>query len=324
MNFRSVADLNHAIVSGLVRLPRDIDVIAGIPRSGMLAANLVALHLNLPLTDLSGLIDGRLMHSGKRCSGHGARIPERAKVLVVDDSVWSGAALQQARQRIAEANLPYDIRFAAVYCRAGTERQVDFCFESITGIRVFEWNVMHHDWLLSQTCMDIDGVLCVDPTDEENDDGPRYAAFLRDALPNQLPSVPVRWLVTCRLEKYRAQTEDWLHRHGVQFGELVMMDLPDAKTRRAAGNHAGFKAEVYRSKGAELFIESDERQAQEIASISGLPVLCLTTRQMAYPDTLSYLPANAERRVRQLARKVKKLPERVARRVLKFDPPRGR
>lgn len=324
MNFRSVADLNHAIVSGLGRLPRDIDVIAGIPRSGMLAANLIALHRNLPLTDLSGLIDGRLMQSGKRGAGHGGRIPNGAKVLVVDDSVWSGAALQQAKERIAAANLPYDLRFAAVYCREGKESLLDFHFESIAGMRVFEWNVMHHRALLDQTCMDIDGVLCADPTHDENDDGPRYARFLRDAKPHQLPSVPVRWLVTCRLEKYRAHTEDWLRRHGVEFGELVMMDVPDAKTRRALGNHAQFKAEVYRRTGAELFIESDERQARDIASLSGLPVLCLTTRQMEYPDALSYFPANANRRVRQLVRRIRSFPARVARRVLKFDPPRQR
>ena len=49
---------------------------------------------------------------------------------------------------------------------------------------------MHHLWLAS-ACVDIDGVLCIDPTAEENDDGPRYREFLSCAKPLYLPTVPV-------------------------------------------------------------------------------------------------------------------------------------
>ena len=65
MNYRSVNDLNHCIVANLHRLPRDIDLVVGIPRSGVLAASLIALHLNLPLVDLDGFIEGG-KHDGKK------------------------------------------------------------------------------------------------------------------------------------------------------------------------------------------------------------------------------------------------------------------
>jgi hypothetical protein len=94
-----------------------------------------------------------------------------------------------------------------------------------------------------------------------------------------LPSVPVGWLVTSRLAKYRTLTEQWLAKHGVRYRELVMMDLPD-KTARQKQSHGAFKASVYRSTGADLFIESDPLQSIEIANLTGQPVFCMKTREM--------------------------------------------
>jgi uncharacterized HAD superfamily protein len=123
--------------------------------------------------------------------------------------------------------------------------------------------------------MDIDGLLCVEPTPEENDDGNRYEQFLRQAYPFHIPTVPVATLVSSRLEKYRAQTEDWLGRHGVQYGELCLLDLPSAAERRRLQAHVPFKAAVYRSKSsASLFLESDLAQAEAIAQRSGKAVIC--------------------------------------------------
>ena len=50
-----IAQLDDAVVSWLADLPRDVDIVAGIPRSGLLVANLLALHLNVPMTDIAGL-----------------------------------------------------------------------------------------------------------------------------------------------------------------------------------------------------------------------------------------------------------------------------
>ena len=72
MNFRTVGQMSACIARNLDKLPRDIDVIVGVPRSGSLAANLLALHMNLPLTDVQGLLEGKLMDGGSRLRG---RIP---------------------------------------------------------------------------------------------------------------------------------------------------------------------------------------------------------------------------------------------------------
>ena len=46
MNYRNIDDLNHCILQHLSILPRDFDLIVGVPRSGMFPANLLALYLN--------------------------------------------------------------------------------------------------------------------------------------------------------------------------------------------------------------------------------------------------------------------------------------
>ena len=40
IEYRSIADMNNIIVKNLQKLPHDIDLVVGIPRSGLLPANL--------------------------------------------------------------------------------------------------------------------------------------------------------------------------------------------------------------------------------------------------------------------------------------------
>lgn len=71
--------------------------------------------------------------------------------------------------------------------------------------RVFEWNVLHHP-VLNDACVDIDGVLCRDPTPAENDDGRKYREFLSTVEPTIVPGQRIGHLVTSRLEQYRPKT----------------------------------------------------------------------------------------------------------------------
>lgn len=287
MNYRSVADLNSDIRQWIPDLPSDLDLIAGIPRSGLLAATLLAVHLNLPITDVKGLCEGRIIRAGSRlASAKAVHSAERLKVLILDDSVNTGTQMQEVQSRLALADLEHELLYGAVYVTPRGHRYVDYWREIVDRPRVFEWNLMHHKFL-SESCVDIDGVLCRDPTPDENDDGERYREFLISVDPWIVPSRRIGWLVTCRLEKYRKLTEAWLESQGVEYEHLIMMDLPDKETRVALGNHASFKADVYRSTEARLFIESSSRQAREIAEQAGRPVYCLETVEMIHPGTVS-------------------------------------
>lgn len=304
MNYRSLADLNDAIVSNLHRLPRDIDLVVGIPRSGLLAANLLSLATNLPLTDLESFLEGRIYPSGR--TKHTARLErslaDMRRILVLEDSISSGEAMRQARDKVAAAGLRAEILFAAVYGIESSHPEADFVFEQVKLPRVFQWNVMHHI-MLEQSCVDIDGVLCLDPTEQENDDAHAYRRFLSDAIPLHATSRRLGWLVTSRLEKYRDLTEAWLERQGIEYGELVMLDLPSKEERQRLGMHGRFKADFYRKSDATLFIESEAGQARTIARRSGKPVLCLETHQMHLPEPMS--PAAIQQQMRNLPTRLK-------------------
>ena len=145
---------------------------------------------------------------------------------------------------------------------------------------MFQWNYLNGNWI-NKSCFDIDGVLCVDPTEEENDDGEKYKAFLRSAKPLFIPKFKIHTLVTSRLEKYRSETELWLKEHDVDYGNLIMLNLPSKEERIRQNAHAKFKAETYaKLKDTILFVESERNQAIEIAQITGKPCICVSSDEL--------------------------------------------
>jgi adenine/guanine phosphoribosyltransferase-like PRPP-binding protein len=243
MNYRSLSDLYRTILENLHRLPNDIDLVVGIPRSGLLAANMFSLISNIQITDIDSFLEGRLLSSGisKRTDRLNRNFSEMRRVLVLDDSIHTGAAMSKARARIAASGLEKNVLFAAVYGDKKEHPEVDLVFEQVKQPRCFQWNFMHHAQL-AKACVDIDGVLCADPTDQENDDGEAYRRFLNEAVPLYTTSRRIGWLVTSRLEKYRDLTEAWLSRQGIEYDKLVMLDLPSKEERQRLGVHGSFKA----------------------------------------------------------------------------------
>jgi uncharacterized HAD superfamily protein/hypoxanthine phosphoribosyltransferase len=283
MNYRSFADLEASIAANLWKIPADTELIVGIPRSGLLPATMLALHLNRPLADLDGWLEGRVLSSGYRLQEEPIAVDEFSKIVVVDDSVRTGREMRRTRKRIEEAGLSAMVTYVAIYVNEERCREVDIYFEVCPAPRVFAWNLMHRP-MLAEACVDIDGVLCVDPTEDQNDDGPNYLNFLETAQPLLLPTWEIGSLVTCRLEKYRPQTEKWLLAHGVKYRELIMWKLESKAERVASGGHAAFKASVYRARpNARFFIESSARQGQEIANLTCRPVICVETQKVCLP-----------------------------------------
>jgi uncharacterized HAD superfamily protein len=141
--------------------------------------------------------------------------------------------------------------------------------------------VLNHT-ILEKSCFDIDGVLCVDPSSEQNDDGPKYREFILNAKPLFIPGATIGALVTSRLEKYRPETEEWLKKNNIRYKELYMLDLPDMAARQKANSHGSFKASVYKSNAFKLFVESEPRQAAEINRLTGKPVLCTLDFEMVF------------------------------------------
>src|SRR3954454_22361303 len=260
MLFRSYADLATDVAAWADELPRTFDLVVGVPRSGLVPATMLALQLGLPLTDIDAFEAGQVYSGGARLretqSGNG----HFKHALVVDDSIATGRAMREAKERLPGGSTAEQVGFGVVYATPDTTASVDYFHAALRLPRIFEWNVLQHR-LLNDCCMDIDGVLCRDPGALENDDGPAYLEFMQSVPPRHVPKSEVGWLVRSRLERYRPQTEAWLAQHGIRYKHLIMHPAATGAERVAAGDHAVRKAETYKQTDAFLFIESDVKQA---------------------------------------------------------------
>lgn len=277
MKFVTYTELNQDIIENLYKLPQDIDLIVGVPRSGIMVASIIALYLNKPLTDLDNFLNMKIYSTGttKNTKNIITNIEQVKRILVVDDTVSSGKALQEVKQKINHANINIPAYYFSPYTRTESVNLVDSFIKIIDDKRVFEWNYIHNN-LLEHACVDIDGVLCVDPSEHENDDGVNYINFLLTAKPKLIPTKKIGYIVTSRLEKYRKETEEWLQKNHIEYGKLIMMNLSTAEERRRLGNHGEFKATIYKKlKDAYWFIESDLKQAEIIYQYTGKGVFCV-------------------------------------------------
>lgn len=272
MNYVSFSDLNTIILKNLHKIPHDIDLIVGIPRSGMIPANLIALYLNKPFTDIDSFIEGRIYGCGQRGEINENRIIH--KVLIVDDSIMWGSALNRVKEKLTPVIRNYDITYCAVIANEKSRTLVDIFLSIVPQPRIFQWNILHHPTILQKSCYDLDGVLCEDPP--LDDDGPIYTEYIKNAIPKFIPSVPIDTIVTCRLEKYRAATEEWLTKNNVKYRQLIMLNMKSKKERLAWNKHGQYKGDEYKKNtNASLFVESSLTQAKIIAKVSRKPVFCI-------------------------------------------------
>lgn len=272
IEYRSVNDLIELINSNIQKLNfLDIGLVVGIPRSGMLPATYISLVLNKPLTDINSFLDNKTIGSGNRFKN--LQI-ENKNVLVVDDSISTGSAIKEVKEKLKEKESNWNIKYLTIYSRKKSSNLIDLYFEEIEGDRIFEWNLFQHANILKRSCIDIDGVLCRDPKPEENDDGEKYRNFLLNAEPKFIPQVKIKTIISCRLEKYRKETVEWLSKHNIQYDNLIMLDLPDKQSRIKWGKYGEYKGEEYKKSEYVLFVESSLKEAKKIKEITGKTVFC--------------------------------------------------
>lgn len=290
MKFVTLAELAGTIRKNVHKIPHDVDFVIGVPRSGVIAAGIIAEFLNAPLIDVDSFAKfGALPTGGRRSRFHRRPVTERSRVLVVDDTIFHGWSLRETKNKLAPfaRKFGYEFVYLAVFLE-GPNDGVDIWLEdlrrytdSYTTFVLYEWNIFHHVPKLMGECIyDIDGVLCLDPPDERS--GQPYLDYLPNAVPLFTPTVKVGELVTYRLEKYRELTEWWLYSQGVKYGALTMFPAKSYDERAGMGiSPAAFKADIYRLRPwAKLFVESDDRQAREIYGLAGKPVYSVETNKI--------------------------------------------
>jgi uncharacterized HAD superfamily protein len=281
----------------------------------MLVADLIGLYLNLPICDIDSFCEGRFYQTGStRKQENWIKSLSQAKhVLVVDDSISTGDAMKEVKAKLKHRFDNIKFNFCAIYALPLTSKHADIYFATCNQPRMFEWNYMHH-WGLGHACVDIDGVLCEDPTHIESLSDSKYANFLINAIPKFIPTQKVHSLVTCRDEKYRTETENWLSKYGVEYEQLIMLD--DVRRKKSNGNtdYGKYKGEFYKSTNCFIFIESNYEQAVEICKVSGRQVFCVGTRKLITPDNvISHisiiqrdLRITVKRAIKKIVRKLRK------------------
>jgi adenine/guanine phosphoribosyltransferase-like PRPP-binding protein len=268
------------ILNLIAKIPPDITAIAGVARSGLSAATMFSMYLHLPMVTIRQTM-GDVVQTGNgwRLGGSRHVNPRTEKILVVDDTVMTGNSLKAIKPLIDRefGNAVY----AAVYVNPKALQKPDIWSVDLPWPHILEWNVFN-SILSPSAAMDFDGILCHDCPPGSDDDGPKYLEFIRNAKPLYMPRrCPIPLIVTARIERYRADTEDWLRRHGIRWNRLVMHPAATLAERRR-DNIAAYKARHYAAWAAKhkatpgpiIFFESEDGQAREIAKLSKLLTIC--------------------------------------------------
>jgi len=278
------------ILNLIAQIPHDVTAIAGVARSGLSAATMLSMYLHLPMVTIRQTM-GDVVQTGNgwRLGGSKHVNPKTEKILVVDDTVMTGNSLKAIKSLIDRefGNAVY----AAVYVNPKATRKPDIWSVDLPWPHILEWNVFN-SILSPASAMDFDGILCHDCPPGSDDDGPKYLDFICNAKPLYTPRrCPIPLIVTARIERYRAETEDWLRRHGIAWHRLVMHPAATLAERRR-DNIAAFKARYYAewaakhraTPGPHLFFESEDQQARQIAIRTGLLSICPHTAGVYGPQ----------------------------------------
>lgn len=246
--------------------PNSYDVIAGIPRSGLLVANLIGLKLGKPLTTpelfcrghywKSKIIDKKAQHKN---------------ILLVDDSITSGKAMEENLQLLRSHCGSLNITKAALIATEDSKALVDLYYKIIPHPRIFEWNLMHAK--KGKLVSDLDGVICENCPSGVDSDEKLYTEWIKIAKPYLVPAFEIDAIVSSRLEKYRSDTEKWLSNHGVRYKELFLWDVQSKQERY--GKHAQHKIEVLSRIKPDMFWESSLAETNQIWRATKIPTICI-------------------------------------------------
>lgn len=257
MQYRSLNNLTTAIRAHLHEIPK-VDVVVGIPRSGMIAASIIATMSDQRLAGANELIEKAWRSSLH--SGRWTAVVSADSILLVDDSISGGETMTRVLADLHTACPNAKITTLACY-RKPWSPAVDISFETVEAPRVFEWNWYRHPFVKTAV-LDIDGVISTQT----------YPGQRELGKPLFIPKYKVLALATGRREEERAGTEAWLSRHNVHYEKLFMSTelwhAPATKIR------------AIQETGVNWMVESGPKQAKHIAEYTRKSVLCIDSSTM--------------------------------------------
>lgn len=250
------------------------DVIVGIPRSGMLVADLIASKLGKPLSTPSQMMQGYCYRPGDR--GFPSKAPPLRRILLVDDSAISCRTMQKVNEELEKALPGVQIDCGALIVTKNSRELVD-CYGRICPVhQIYEWNMM--TLKRGITGMDMDGVICEDCPGVSQVTETDYVHWMQTAKPYLIPNYRIDYIISNRLEKFRVITEDWLRKHEVEFDRLILFPSHDMNDR--IGHEAENKIRQLLIYKPEIFIESNVDEAEQIWKGTKIPVISIRMMKM--------------------------------------------
>lgn len=293
--YRTYDQFVRDIADNLYKVPRNIDLVLAIPRSGLIPATMISQYLNINTMVVQRFCE--LVEAGKDIKTefyHGRRPcddkREIKNVLVVDDTIYNGSSKLKWKERFnQDCYKDYKFTFLAVYEEGFSDYfKCDITLKDIKWssylsdlhMCLYEWNIFSHGNTMSSFAFDIDGVVCIDPPDERNTE--EYIKYIKNPIPYHIPEVTQAktTFITYRLNKYRPETSEFLGRMGLAGCQLYMNSATSYEERAKVPPYL-YKAQVYGSlEHLKLFIESNDDEAKLIAQISGKPVYCVESNRI--------------------------------------------
>ena len=241
-------------------------MVVGIPRSGLLVASLIALKLGKPLTTPELITKNKYW-----IRKHVRRKTKMQNILLVDDSITGGKTMKESLKLLRPYNKKLNITKAALIATEKSRGLVDLYYKIIPHPRIFEWNLLHAK--KGKLATDLDGVICENCPPGVDSNEELYINWIKTAKPYLIPAFEIDAIISCRLEKYRKETEDWLAKHNVRYKKLILWNIPSKQERK--GRNAKYKIEALLKIKPDLFWESSFYEAKQIWKATKIPTLCV-------------------------------------------------
>lgn len=270
MNYKGFGDMRDIIRKNISFLQiKNFDLIVGIPRSGMIPAFIIANYLNKECCDLETFINKCQLNNNTK-----TKTVDVQKVLLVDDSIASGESLAKSLKQIP-SNKHYKVTTLCIYSTEKERNDVDLFLEHIPGLGIFEWNILH-SFMVKNSCVNMEGVLCEEPTDKQINIKGSYLEYINIAKVVNRPTGKISYIITERPEKYRSETEEWLYNHSIKYDKLIM------------GINGSYElAKVFKKSGKLILFEKNYIKAKKIHSITKRAVFCTETNELLYKGFLA-------------------------------------
>ena len=271
-------------------VPSNCSGIAGVARSGILPASILATHLQLPLYSARIAAKGvELVEMLPQDIHRGGKEPlpkQDGPIFIVDDTVHSGGCLSTIRAASDNAKHIY----SAVYVTPEYANITDCYVRKVKTPHFLEWNMFNNGFvcggpagvLYGGLAFDFDGVLCNDPKPGEEYTDP--SIWISNLKPTHM--LPRRYriplIITMRLEAWRKPTLEWLDRYRIKYDRVEMCDSKSIADRDKNFINKVIEHKAYKFKNSDCYmmVESDEGQSRLINEYAKKPVLCIATKQI--------------------------------------------